>query len=85
MYGKEPIATFRVSALSGKGLMTKSEMFRQHAQSCLRLAEATTLPDHKAALVTMAQAWHQLAQDQERAEQRAMGTSEEASPSSIKS
>ena len=68
-----------------EGVMTKSEMFRQHAQSCLRLAEATTSPDHKASLVTMAQAWHQLAQDQERAEQRVVGTSEEASPNSIKS
>jgi hypothetical protein len=65
--------------------MTKSEMFRQHAQSCLRLAEATTSPDNRATLITMAQAWHQLAQDQERAERRVTDTLDESSPSSIKS
>ena len=60
-------------------------MFRQHAQSCLRLAEDATSPDNKATLITMAQAWHQMAQDQELAERRAMDTLGDSSPSTIKS
>jgi len=50
--------------------MLKSAMFRQHAKSCLRLAEAATTPENRVTLVTMAQVWHQLAQDQEQAERR---------------
>ena len=46
----------------------KGYEYRQHAQECLRLADETTSPEHRALLFDMARAWHQLAQDYERSE-----------------
>jgi hypothetical protein len=43
-------------------------MFRRYAQECLQLAESQNSNESRALLVTMANAWHRLAQDQEQIE-----------------
>jgi hypothetical protein len=48
---------------------SRVEKYRHHAQECLRLADVMTVPEHRAALVDMARAWHQMAQVHEQAEQ----------------
>jgi hypothetical protein len=49
--------------------MAKSEMYRQYAQECVELANSNfTSPEIRSCLLQMAQAWHKLAQDQERAD-----------------
>jgi len=44
--------------------------YRRHAEECLRLAEIMTMPEHRAVLVSMARAWHQLAQSHEATRER---------------
>jgi hypothetical protein len=48
--------------------VAKSEMYRQYAQECVKLANNFTSPEIRTCLLQMAQAWHTLAQDQERAD-----------------
>jgi hypothetical protein len=57
-----------VSASFGGRLaeMKRSEMFRQYAEQCLRVAEAMPSGKNRTVLVTMANAFHKLAQDHER-------------------
>jgi hypothetical protein len=51
--------------------MADSVTCRQHAEECLRLADIVASPPDRAALLIMAEAWHRLAQDKERAEEGA--------------
>jgi hypothetical protein len=48
--------------------MTKSEMYRQYAEQCFKLAETAETPGRRAFLMEMAQAWHAMAQEQDWAE-----------------
>jgi hypothetical protein len=48
--------------------MATSQQCRQYAGQCLILAENADSPETKVLLVTMAYAWHSLAQDQENIE-----------------
>ena len=67
----EPLAEFRIADASGGDVLMsagKGYEYRQHAQECLRLADETASPEHRALLFDMARAWHQLAQDYERSE-----------------
>jgi hypothetical protein len=41
--------------------MNSPEEFRRHADECLRLARETTIPEHRASLLGMAQSWRRLA------------------------
>jgi hypothetical protein len=41
--------------------MNLPEEFRRHADECVRLANETTNPDHRASLLSMAQSWRKLA------------------------
>jgi hypothetical protein len=58
--------------------MSKATDYRQFAKECLQIA-ATASTDQRLTLFEMARAWHQLAQEQERAEQLALA--EAKSPS----
>jgi hypothetical protein len=40
--------------------------YDEYAAQCLRQAKATTVPEQKALLLMMAQAWHRLAEQSER-------------------
>jgi hypothetical protein len=46
--------------------MSSSEAYRHHAGSCLGLAEKVSDPRIKAAMLEMARAWHNLADQAER-------------------
>jgi hypothetical protein len=41
--------------------MNSPEEFRLHADECLRLAKETTIREHRARLLGMAQSWRRLA------------------------
>ena len=41
----------------------RADEFRKHAESCLALARAVTNPAERAALLTMAQRWYDLAKE----------------------
>jgi hypothetical protein len=43
--------------------MSRKQRFRSNAQECLRLSEIMKSPQVRAMLITMAHAWHRLAQD----------------------
>ena len=45
--------------------MIKSEMYREYAQQCVELANTFASTEIRRCLLTMAQAWHRLAQAQE--------------------
>jgi hypothetical protein len=45
--------------------MNLPEEFRRHADECLRLARETTIPEHRASLLSMAQSWRRLAEMRE--------------------
>jgi hypothetical protein len=51
--------------------MSKAPEYRRFAKECLQIA-ATASDDQRPILIEMARAWHQLAQEQERAEQLAL-------------
>ena len=51
--------------------MSKATDYRQFAKECLQIA-ATASTDQRLTLFEMARAWHQLAQEQERAEHLAL-------------
>jgi hypothetical protein len=64
------------------------EYYHRQAEDCLRLAEHAGSPDLKSLLMTMAGAWHRLAQDRENIGRCAEGVGatrgEAASPYSVK-
>jgi len=51
--------------------MSKAAEYRQFAKECLQIA-ATASTDQRLTLIEMARTWHQLAQEQERAEHLAL-------------
>jgi hypothetical protein len=55
-------------AFKARGTVAKSEMYRQYAQECVKIANNFTSPEIRICLIQMAQGWHRLAQDQERAD-----------------
>jgi hypothetical protein len=55
--------------------MARSDEYRRHAENCLRLARESS-PESRGFLIMMAEAWHKLAQDQERVERSTEDTSE---------
>jgi hypothetical protein len=49
-------------------MANSSTEYRREAENCLRMAEHVGSPEAKSFLITMASAWHRLAQDLENTE-----------------
>jgi hypothetical protein len=46
--------------------MARADEYRRYATECIRVAQVTAIPEHKAMLLQMAQKWRELAEKAER-------------------
>jgi hypothetical protein len=56
-------------SVRGRGVTGKADQYRRLAQECLAMANLMATQETRATLITMAQAWHRLADEQEQASQ----------------
>ena len=57
--------------------MTRAQRYRRQAEECLQLSERSSSPEQKASYLRMAQDWHQLALNAERAEAKKEGVQDD--------
>ena len=54
--------------------MSRRQLFRANAEECFRLAEIVKSPEVRTILITMAHAWHRLAQEFDIRGERSLGS-----------